>query len=70
MLPPQIVVLPEIIPGVEGTVLMTVIDKVCGDDDPQELLAVTESVPPVVPAERVIVLVDEVPDQPEGRLQV
>jgi hypothetical protein len=62
-------VVPEIVPGVAGAEF-TVIDKVCADEEPQPLFAVTEIVPPLAPAVAVIELVVDVPDQPPGKVQV
>ena len=52
-------------PGVAGAVF-TVTTSVAGDELPQILLAVTETVPPVELAVVVILLVVEVPVQPPG----
>jgi hypothetical protein len=59
----QTEVFPEIVPGCAGT-LETPTAKVCAGEVPQELLAVTDIVPPVEPTVAVIELVVEVPDQP------
>lgn len=48
----------------------TVVDTVCTVDDPQLLFALTVMFPPEDPANAIIVLVDEVPDQPFGNVQV
>lgn len=68
-MPEQIVALPLIKPGVAGT-LFTVNAKVCKVEDPQELLAVTVMLPPVVPAVALMLIDEEVPDQPPGKVQV
>lgn len=67
--PEQIVVVPEIVPGVEGMVF-TVIANVCGVDDPQALFAVTVIFPLVELAVVFIEFVVDVPVQPPGNVQV
>jgi hypothetical protein len=49
---------------VAAVVILTFI--VCGEEDPQELFAVTEIVPPVEPDVAFIELLVELPDHPEG----
>ena len=44
--------------------------RVCDGEDPQELFALTEMVPPAVPAVAVIEFVVDEPVQPEGRVHV
>ena len=69
MTPLQGVALPLIVPAVAGMVF-TVIGKVEAVEFPQPLLAVTEIEPPVELAEVVMLAEVEVPDQPEGNVQV
>ena len=69
LLPEQIVVDPKMIPGVAGGVF-TVTAKVCAEEDPQELFAMTEIVPLEASAVVEIELVVEVPLQPPGKVQV
>ena len=56
-------------PGVAGTVI-TVTPSVCAADEPQELFAVTDIVPPAAPAVVVMEVVVELPVQPPGRVHV
>jgi hypothetical protein len=56
-------------PGWAG-VAITEITRVCGADAPQEFTAVTEMLPPEVPAVTEMELVVLVPDQPEGNVQL
>ena len=63
------VVGPLIEPGVAGSGA-TVTDNVAGDEEPQELFAVTEIVPPLAPAVALILLVVDVPLHPPGNAQV
>ena len=65
----QTVVLPEIVPGCVGTGEM-VTDKVLGVLLPQLLFAVTEIVPPELPAVAVMEVDVELPDQPEGKVHM
>ena len=65
----QTVVLPEIVPGCVGTG-ETVTDKVLGVLLPQLLFAVTEIVPPELPAVAVMEVDVELPDQPEGKVHM
>lgn len=58
-----------IAPGVEGTAF-TVIARVCTDDDPQVLFAVTVIIPLVEFAVVAILVVVDTPAQPEGKVQV
>ena len=67
--PAQTVVLPEIVPGAAG-IEFTVTASVCGELFPQELLAVTVIFPEVALAVIEILLVVDVPVQPEGNVQV
>ena len=69
-LPEQIVVVPLIALGATGTTFITVIFNVRGEDEPQELFAVTAMFPPVAVAVALIEDVVEEPDQPEGNVQV
>ena len=69
VLPEQIVVLPEMVPGCVGPAF-TVTDKVCTAELPQALLATTVMLPPVEPAVVEIELVVLLPDQPLGKVQV
>ena len=57
------------VPGVGGPVLMTVVND-CAPELPQLLLALTVTMPPLVPAVVLITLVVEVPVQPFGSVQV
>ncbi len=65
----QMVVEPDIDPGWDGTVL-TVIGNVLGVPEPQLLLATTDKVPPLEFAVVVILVVVEVPVQPDGSVHV
>ena len=65
----QIDAFPLIAAGWAGGVF-TVTANVLATDEPQALLAVTLTLPEVVAARAVIVVVAEVPDQPEGKLQL
>ena len=68
-LPLQTDVRPVIVPGVAGGEVTTTVN-VCGAEAPQELFAVTDTVP-LEPARPVIALmVDPVVDQPLGRVHV
>ena len=60
---------PLIGPGCAG-VLFTVTANVCAGDEPQILLAVTETFPLVILAVVLIELVVEVPVHPEGSVHV
>lgn len=60
---------PVMLPGWAGT-LETDTDKFCAGEDPHELFAITLMVPPVLPTMATIVLADEVPVHPEGRVHV
>lgn len=56
---------PEMSDGVAGTfALFTFI--LCAAELPQELLAITEIVPPEAPAVRLMLLPEDDPDQPAG----
>ena len=68
-LPAQTEAVPLMVPGVAGMIL-TVMLWVCKDDEPQALFAFTVIFPPDEPAVVVIDVVVEVPDQPEGKVQV
>jgi len=63
------VVDPETDPGCAGTA-ETDTEIFCAALLPQPLLAVTDTVPPVLLAVAVIELVADVPDQPEGSVHV
>jgi hypothetical protein len=67
--PEQIVVVPEIEPGVAG-IVFTVIASVCGALLPQELFAVTVIFPEVELAVVVMLFVVDVPVQPPGKVHV
>ena len=69
MLPEQIVLLPETVPGCTGAEF-TVTAKVWAVELPQALLAVTVILPLLVPAVAEIELVVLVPDQPPGYVHV
>lgn len=69
MLLPHILFWPEITPGSAGT-FPTETPRVCTEEDPQVLLADTVILPPEVPAIAVILLLVEVPVQPDGKTQV
>jgi hypothetical protein len=69
VVPEQIVVVPEIVPGVVG-IVFTVIAKVCAVEFPQVLLAVTVIFPDVALAVAEILFTVEVPVQPPGNVQV
>ena len=60
---------PLIGPGV-GSAAEAVTASVLGAELPQELLAVTDTVPPLAPIVAIIVLVVDVPVQPFGRVHV
>ena len=57
------------LPGVAGED-DTLIFNWLGDELPHEPFATTESVPPVGPGTAVMLLVEEVPAQPLGKVQV
>ena len=57
------------LPGCAGTGV-TDTDRVLGVLGPQALFAVTEMVPPLLPGVALIEVVVELPDQPEGSVQV
>lgn len=69
MLPGQTKTPPLIGAGWAGG-LLTITEKYWGAEEPHPLLAVTVISPPLIPAVALIKLVDDVPDQPEGRVQV
>jgi hypothetical protein len=69
LLPEQIIVDPDMVPGVAGT-LFTVIPSVCTELAPQVLFAVTVTDPLFAPAVVVMLYVVLVPDQPPGRVHV
>ena len=60
--------MPEIVPDWEGTVF-TLTLRVRGLLLPQLLIAITEMVPPFEPAVVVIEVDDELPLQPDGKVQ-
>ena len=64
--PLQTEIRPVIVPGVVGAEL-TVTGSIAAEELPQELLAVTETVPPPEPAVPNMVLVVDEPVQPTGR---
>ena len=53
-------------PGVAGAGADTATVKICAEDVPQLLCAVTDTVPPVAPAVAMIELVVDVPLHPDG----
>ena len=57
------------VPGVKGMLLVT-IALVCNADDPQALFAPTEMFPLLALAVALMVVVVELPVQPEGNVQV
>lgn len=57
------------LPGVAG-IELTVTAKVCAVDEPQPLFAVTETFPLVELAVVVMLVVVDIPDQPEGNVHV
>lgn len=67
--PEQTLELPEIVPGVAG-IEVTVTVSVCAVDEPQELFADTEIVPPIEFAVAAMLVVVDVPDQPPGSVHV
>jgi hypothetical protein len=67
--PAQIVVVPEIVPGVVG-IVFTVTAKVCAVEFPQVLFAVTVIFPEVALTVVEILFVVDVPVQPPGNVQV
>ena len=67
--PEQTVVVPLIAAGIAGGTL-TVTANVCAADEPQLLLAVTVTLPLILPAVAVIEVVVDVPVQPPGNVQV
>ena len=69
MLRAHTVVFPEIAAGRAG-ITSTVTDFVRAADEPQELFAVTEIVPPVVPAVALIDVVVDEPLHPAGNVHV
>jgi hypothetical protein len=69
-LPAHMFVLPLMLPGVDGIDVLTAILKVCGEDEPQLLFAVTVIFPLVVLAVALIDVDVEVSDQPPGNVQV
>ncbi len=69
LLPSQIELDPEIIPGVVG-IVFTVIAKFCADEDPHALFAITEIDPLVASAVVEMELVVDVPLQPTGNVHV
>ena len=62
--------LPEMNPGCAGTDESTMTNNVCARLLPQALFAVTKMVPPLLPGVALIEVVVELPDQPEGSVQV
>ncbi len=60
---------PDIAPGVAGVVI-TETGSVAAAEEPQALLAVTETVPPLAPAVVLMLFVVLVPDHVPGRVQV
>ena len=69
VVPEQIVAVPEIVPGVAGIVFTTTA-KVCPEEFPQALFAVTVIFPLVALAVALIEFVVDVPVQPPGNVQV
>lgn len=61
--------LPVMLPGVAG-IFVTVTFKVCAEEGPQVLLAVTLIVPPALPAVALIEFVVDAPVQPTGKVHV
>ena len=61
---------PLIAPGCEGTAALTVTVNDCGVLLPQALLAFTVMLPLILPDVTVIELLVDVPDQPDGIVQV
>lgn len=59
-----------IAPGCAGTAVVTATVSDCAELLPHELLAVTVTLPPEVPAVALMELVVEVPLQPEGVVHV
>jgi hypothetical protein len=57
-------------PEITGAEVFTLTDNDTGCDDPQLLSAVTEIVPLIGPATVFIEFEPEVPDQPDGSVQV
>jgi hypothetical protein len=71
LLPAATEVFPEITPGWTGNVqVVTVTASVLVGPAPQALFALTVMFPPAVPAVVEIEVVVEVPDHPEGSVQV
>jgi hypothetical protein len=67
--PEQIKIFPLIEPGVPGAEL-TVTDNVCTAEVPQLFVADTVIFPPPVPAVVFIILLEELPVQPPGSVQL
>jgi hypothetical protein len=67
--PEQIEAFPVIDPGKAGTEF-TVIANVCAVEEPQALFALTVMLPLTAPAVAVILVVVEVPVQPDGNVHV
>jgi len=70
LLPEQMVVVPEIVPGVDGAEVVTAIANEAAALLPQELSAVTVIFPLVELEVVVMVFVVDVPLQPDGNVQV
>jgi hypothetical protein len=67
--PEQTGAFPLIVPGVAG-VVFTVTANVCTEEEPHALLAFTVMFPPDEPAVALMLVVVDVPDHPEGNVQV
>jgi hypothetical protein len=67
--PEQTDMLPFMLPGADGAAV-TVTGKICANEEPHALFAVTAILPPVEPAVALMVAVTEVPVQPEGNIQL
>ena len=65
----QTVLGPFIVPGIAG-VATTFTANDCAAVPPQALLAVTITLPPVVPSVACMLLVVELPDHPLGKVQL
>jgi hypothetical protein len=65
----QTVLFPDILPGVAG-IELTTIGNVCGEEEPHELFAVTIMFPLAEFAVVAMLVVEEVPAHPPGKVQV